>query len=254
MSDAPPGRVALVTGGSRGIGRAISLALARDGYDLVINFRRDQEAAEQAGEAVERLGRRCVLIRQTAETIEGAREIGDSALSAFGRVNALVLCGGIASRGQSVADTDPEEPERVIRSHAIGPHHLCQVLVPGMRKLGRADIVFISSAATQYLPANGAPYAMAKAAMEALAVTLSREERKHGIRVNIVAPGLVNTEMGRRLVRATHQEDIHALDPTMPFGRVCEPEDVANVVRWLVSNSASYLTGERIKVDAGGPE
>ena len=88
---------------------------------------------------------------------------------------------------------------------------------------------------------------MAKAALEALAMTLAKEERAHGIRVNVVAPGLVDTDMGRRLVAATQGvENVRTLDATMPFGRVCQPEDVANVVRFLVSPDNSYLTGERI--------
>ena len=95
---------------------------------------------------------------------------------------------------------------------------------------------------------------MGKNAMEALAFTLAKEERPHGVRVNIVAPGLVETEMGKRLVRATQGvEDIRNLDASMPFGRVCQPQDVANVVHFLVSDANSYLTGERIYCDGGGP-
>jgi NAD(P)-dependent dehydrogenase (short-subunit alcohol dehydrogenase family) len=94
---------------------------------------------------------------------------------------------------------------------------------------------------------------MGKAAMEALAFTLAKEERRHGIHVNVVAPGLVETEMGRRLARATRGVgDLRELDRHMPFGRVCQPEDVANVVRFLVSERAGYLTGERIYVHGGG--
>jgi NAD(P)-dependent dehydrogenase (short-subunit alcohol dehydrogenase family) len=96
----------------------------------------------------------------------------------------------------------------------------------------------------------GAPYNMAKAAMEALAFTLSKEEREHGTRVNIVAPGLVKTEMGHRLVKASG-EDIESMDAAMPYGRVCLPEDIAGVVRWLVSDGAAYVNGERIYVDGG---
>ena len=93
---------------------------------------------------------------------------------------------------------------------------------------------------------------MAKAAQEALAQTLYKEERSNNIRVNVVAPGLVDTEMGRRLVRATQGvEDLRTLDASMPFGRVCQPEDIANVVRFLVSPQNSYVTGERLYVNGG---
>ncbi len=119
-----------------------------------------------------------------------------------------------------------------------------------MRTRPRGDIVFISSAATRSHAANSAPYNMGKTAMEALAFTLAKEERRHGIHVNIVAPGLVKTEMGRRLMNAFGQ-DIEAMDPSAPYGRVCRPEDVAAVVRWVVSDGAGYVNGERIYVDAG---
>jgi 3-oxoacyl-[acyl-carrier protein] reductase len=110
----------------------------------------------------------------------------------------------------------------------------------------------ISSVATRENAAGGAPYNMAKAALEALAMTLAREERTNRIRVNVVAPGLVDTEMGRRLVKgAMGVTDIRTLDKGMPFGRVCAPEDVAEVVRFLVSDAGEYVTGQRLYVDGG---
>jgi NAD(P)-dependent dehydrogenase (short-subunit alcohol dehydrogenase family) len=122
-----------------------------------------------------------------------------------------------------------------------------------MRQQPRGDIVMVSSTATLSHGANGAPYNMGKAAMEALAYTLAKEERPNGIRVNVVAPGLVETEMGRRLMKATAGvDDLRKLDAIMPFGRVCQPEDVANAVRFLVSERAAYLTGEKVNVHGGG--
>ena len=127
------------------------------------------------------------------------------------------------------------------------------MVIPEMRKLERGDIVMISSIATLHYNGNGAPYSMAKAALEALAFTLAKEEKKHGIHVNVVAPGLVETEMGRRLMKAVAgMDDMRKLDPTMPFGRVCQPEDVAGVVRFFVSERAAYVTGERVYVHGGG--
>ena len=123
-----------------------------------------------------------------------------------------------------------------------------------MRRYERGDIVMISSVATLNHSGRGGPYNMAKAAMEALALTLSKELRDDGIRVNIVAPGLVETEMGRRLMKArSGVEDLRELDASMPFGRVCQPEDIAGAVRFFVSANSSYVTGEKLNVHGGGP-
>ncbi len=247
------GRVALVTGGGRGIGRAISLALAEDGVDVAVNYRRDEDAAKDTAAAIEAFGRRAALVPGSVDSLEDCRAMAAAASDALGGIDILVNNAGIASRGRSVADTDPAELERVVRVHAFGPHHLAQAVVPGMRERGGGSIVMISSAATRNHAANGAPYNMGKAAMESLALTLAKEERPHNIRVNIVAPGLVETEMGRRLMKgAAGIEDLRTLDRVMPFGRVCQPEDVADVVRFLVSDAARYVTGERIYVDGGG--
>jgi NAD(P)-dependent dehydrogenase (short-subunit alcohol dehydrogenase family) len=245
------GRVALVTGGGRGIGRAIALALAEDGADVAVNYRRDEAAAKETAEAIRAHGRRALAVAASVEDRDESRAMVERVAAELGPVGILVSNAGVASRGQSVVDTDPAELERVVRVHALAAHHLCQLVVPPMRSLGRGDVIVISSVATLHHAAYGAPYNMAKAALEALALTLSKEERPHGIRVNIVAPGLVETEMGRRLMRAQGVDDLRRLDARMPFGRVCQPEDVANVVRFLVSERCSYVTGEKVNVYGG---
>jgi 3-oxoacyl-[acyl-carrier protein] reductase len=245
-------RVALVTGGGRGIGRAISLALAEDGMDVAVNYRRDADAAQETVAAIEALGRRAVAYQASIDSLEDDERMVAAVQADFGRIDVLVNNAGIASRGHSVASTDPGEVERLLASHAVGPHHLCRLTVPILREQDRGDVVFISSVATDHMAANGGPYNMAKAAMEALASTLAKEERRHGIHVNVVAPGLVETEMGRRLVGAAGVTDMRTLDATMPFGRVCQPEDVANAVRFLVSDAAGYVTDQRIRVHGGG--
>jgi NAD(P)-dependent dehydrogenase (short-subunit alcohol dehydrogenase family) len=247
------GRVALVTGGSRGIGHAIALGLAEDGADVAVNYRRDADAAGQTVAAIRALGRNAQAYRASVDDRDALRAMVESASAEFGPIDLLVNNAGIASRGQSVCDTDPDELERCIRVHALGPAELCRLVLPGMRTQPRGDIVMISSVATLYYAPNSAPYNMGKAAMEALAFGLAKEERGNGIHVNVVAPGLVETEMGRRLVKATRGvDDLRKLDSSMPFGRVCQPEDVANVVRYLVSEGGAYLTGEKLNVHAGG--
>jgi 3-oxoacyl-[acyl-carrier protein] reductase len=255
MTGALQGRLALITGGSRGVGRAIALGLAEDGADVAVNYRRDEPAAREVVEKIRAMGRCAEAFAASVDRLADDEAMVEAVEKSLGTVDILVNNAGIASRGRSVTDTDPEELERVIRTHAIAAHHLCRLLVPAMRDRGRADIVMISSVATQTMGANGAPYNMGKAALEALALTLAKEERPHGIRVNVVAPGLVDTEMGVRLARAVAGvKEIHELDAVMPFGHVCRPEDVANVVRFLVSPQNSYVTGERIYVHGGGQQ
>jgi len=246
------GRVALVTGGSRGIGRAIALSLAEAGADVAVNYRRDEAAANEVVAAIETMGRRARAYRAPVDDFDTVRLMVADVIRDFGAIGILVNNAGIASRGNSVADTDPAELERVVRVHALAPHFLCGQVLAHMRKETRGDIIMISSVATLHHAANGAPYNMGKAAMEALALTLAKEERKHGIRTNIVAPSLTVTEMGKRLTKARTGGDIHAHDAASPFGRVSVPDDVAAAVTWLVSDANPYANGQKINIDGGG--
>lgn len=166
----------------------------------------------------------------------------------LGPVSILVNNAGIASRGQTVADTDPLEMARVLGVHALAPFYMSKLLLPQMRSQPRGDIIMISSVATLGFAARGAPYNMGKAALEALAFTLAKEERSNNIRVNVVAPPLTDTDMGQRLAKARGVSQIHDLDANSPFGHVCSPDDIANVVRFLVSAQNTYVSGEKISV------
>jgi len=246
------GRVALVTGGGRGIGRAVALGLAADGADVAVGYRRDREAARETAARIEALGRRARSYAASVDEWEECERLAAAVLDDFGRVDVLVNSAGVASRGYTVADTDPAEVERLWRIHVLGAWSMSKLLVPQMRGADRGDVVFVSSSAARGLPPSSAPYNMAKAAVEALAVTLAKEERAHGIHVNVVAPGLVDTEMGRRLVKgAMGVQDIRSLDAGSAFGHVCTPEEVADAVRFLVSEQAKYVTAQRLGVDGG---
>lgn len=246
------GRVALVTGSGRGIGRAIALALAEDGADIAVNYRSDAEAAAETVAAIEKLGRRAIAVQASVDSVEDDERMVDHVIDEFGHIDILVNNAGIASRGRFVADTNPDELLRVMATHALGAHHVSRLVLPSMRSRPRGDIIMISSVASLGFAPGGAPYTMAKAALEALAFTLAKEERDNGIRVNVVAPGLVDTDMGRRLVKAvTGITDIRKLDENSPFGRVCRPEDIANMVRFLVSPQAEYITGQKMNIHGG---
>jgi len=250
------GRVALVTGGSRGIGRGISELLAAEGATIAVNYRKDADSAAETVAAIRAAGGSAEAFQASVDDPQACAALVDAVVAAFGGLDILVCNAGIASRGNSVADTDPAEMMRVVAAHAFGSHHMARLAIPHLRRSQRGDIVMISSIATSHHAANGAPYNMGKAAMEALAYTLAKEERPYGIHVNVVAPGLVETEMGIRLARARSGNpelpNLRSLDASSPFGRVCQPSDVANVVLWLCSDGAGYITGQRIECDGGG--
>lgn len=253
-------RVVLVTGGGRGIGRGISELMAARGATVAVNYRSDAEAAADTVRAITEAGGSAKAYAASVDDADQCAALVQAVVDDFGGIDVLVCNAGIASRGRAVADTDPAEMMRVVATHAFGPHHLCREALPSLRaraaEKGRADIVMISSVATSHMGANGAPYNMGKAAMEALALTLAKEERPHHVHVNVVAPGLVETDMGVRLSRAMtgnrELQDLRSLDAASPFGRVCQPSDIAKVVAFLCSDAAGYVTGQRIEVDGGG--
>jgi len=246
------GRVALVTGGSRGIGRGIALELAQAGAAVAVNYRRDEDAARETVATIEAGGGRATAIQASVTELDEVDALADAALAAFGYVDILVHNAGIASRGLPVAETEPAEHMRLMSTHAFSAARLAQRLLPQMRERPRGDVVMISSSEVAHMRAYGAPYNMAKSALEALALTLAKEEIANGVRVNIVAPGLVATDMGDRLVKAKlGLGGASGLDASQPLGRVVRPEDVARVVRFLVSGDAAFVTGQRIVVDGG---
>jgi NAD(P)-dependent dehydrogenase (short-subunit alcohol dehydrogenase family) len=255
MNVALAGRVAVVTGASRGIGRAIAVRLAAEGALIAVSYRRQHQAAEQVVAEITRSGGTAVAYQASVDDPAAVTAMLEGTRRDLGPVSIVVSNAGTASRGAHIATTPIAEFESLLRVHALGPISLIQAALPSLRAAGRGDVVLISSNTVGSAPAGGAPYAMAKAAMETCIRTLAREERPHGVHANIVAPGLVATEMGRRLVKATTAGgSLDDLAATYPFGRVCQPEDVAATVLYLVSSDASYLTGQRIVVDGGGAD
>ena len=267
------GRTALVTGASRGIGRGIALALAKAGADIAVNYTRDEAAAGDTVATITALRRKAEAYVPAAGTVAAIKALGckakayqasvtdEDACAAMiadieadlGPISVLINNAGIASRGRTVADTDAAEVEKLLGVHAVGAHRLSRLALPQLRGHDRSDIIIISSVATLNHAANGAPYNMAKAAGEALALTLAKEEMKNGVRVNIVAPSLTVSDMGERLARAiTGQADIHHLDAKFPFGRVPTPDDVAAAVLWFVSDANPYCSGQKLNIDGAG--
>lgn len=245
------GRVAIVTGGSRGIGRGISLALAGAGAKVAINYRRDEVSARETVAGIQALGAEGLALPADNTDPAQVKEMVARTLDTFGKVDILINNAGIASRGDHVIDTSFSEIERVVGIHAFGAFHFTQAVLPVMRQQPRGDIHFISSRAAQDCPPRYSPYVMAKLAMEGLALVLAKEEVTHNIRVNIIRCGLVETDMGRRLVKGTVGADIKDIYANMPFGRVCQPEDVGNLCAFLCSQEGGYVSGHVMFIDGG---
>jgi 3-oxoacyl-[acyl-carrier protein] reductase len=247
------GRVAMVTGGTRGIGKGISLAMAKAGADIAAVYRRGDETARETIGEIEALSRKAVAFKVDVTDSESVKEAVKQAVATFGKIDILVNNAGIASRGKSVHDTDIAELKRVIETHVFGSYYFSQAVLPTMRQQPRGDIIFISSEAAGSLRANGAPYNMSKAAMEALAMTLAKEEMPHGIRVNVIRPGIVDTEMGERVVKATlGVKDIKEVYAMFPFGRVGLVSDIGNMAAFLCTKEAEYITAAVIQINGGG--
>jgi len=246
------GRIALVTGGSRGIGRAIAVALAREGADVAISYAHDPDAARDCVEAVRAAGRRGLAVRAPAEDEAAQERLVAEVRRTLGPVDILVNNAGYDWDGTPVADTRADDLARVMRVNALAAHQLCALVLPEMRLRPRGDIVMISSTVTEILGAGYAPYAMSKAALEALAFVLAKEERGHDVHVNVVAPGLVEAGMGLDYAKRMGARDVRDVAALVPYGRICQPEEVAAVVCFLVSEAASYVNGQRVYVDGGG--
>ena len=247
------GKAALVTGGSSGLGLHMAKGLLQNGVKVMIASRSEDKCAQ----AVEELAPFGEVVAVAADvTKQEARATLVAEVEAhFGALDILVNNAGIGATAVGrphVADAEPEAFERLMAAHAYGPFYLAQSLVPQMRDLPRGDVIMISSVAAQGFGATGGTYSAAKSAMEALAHTLAKEEREHNIHVNIVAPGLVDTDMGLALVKFTRGvQDMRELDATQPFGRVGQPADIAAAVAFFCGPRGAYITNQRLTVSGG---
>jgi 3-oxoacyl-[acyl-carrier protein] reductase len=240
------GKVALVTGGGRGIGRGIVLELAREGADLAINYRRDQEAAETTAKDVQALGRRALVVQADVGDVAAVSSMVEQAVARLGRLDVVVANSGVASRFQSVADTDPSEWRRVMTTDLDGAFYTARASIAHL-VAARGVLIFISSVGADMAAAGGAPYHCAKAGVNTLTKVLAKELAPSGVRVNAIAPGLIRSDMGDRLLKFFGDE----LVKTIPLGRPGEPADVGRAAAFLASPDADWITGKVLRVDGG---
>ena len=238
-------RVLLVTGAGRGIGRAVALLAARNGALVAVNDIDPDEARDTVA-SITTDGGTAVAIAGSVGDISSLAQLVRGVESSMGPIDALVSNAGIPSSGRACHRTDIAEVDELFRVHALGPFELCRLVLPGMRARRKGTIVMVSSQSTAVAPSHGAPYTMAKAALEALARTLANENQSFGIRVNIVAPGVVDTRLGHLVMdRLAGHTDLPSPDILM-----IEPDTVARTVCFLISDASAGITGERVTISA----
>ena len=241
------GKIALVTGASRGIGRGIALELAREGADVVVNYRRDETAAEETVRTIVGGGRRAIAIRADVSEWPQVQALVDGALGHFGRLDVVVANSGIASRVQSVWDIDVEHWHKVIGINLHGVFYTCKATAKHLVDRRSGSIILISSVGADMCGPMGAPYYVAKAGVNALTKSLAKECAPAGVRVNCIAPGVVMTDMGERMLKFYGE----SLLSTIPLGRPGQPEDIGKAAVYLASDDASFVTGKILRVDGG---
>lgn len=241
--------VTVVTGGSRGIGAATCLRLAADGHDLALGYVRDESAAAAVAERVRAAGGRCVTVRGDTSEEQGVERLFDTARAELGTVSGLVNNAGVTGPLGRLADARTEDLRRVVEVNLLGYLLCCRRAARDMAESGGGAIVNVSSAAaTLGSPGDYVHYAATKAAADALTVGLSKELGPAGIRVNAVAPGIIET--GMHAAMGDPGRPARAASG-IPLGRPGRPEEIAGAIAWLLSPDASYTTGTVLRVSGG---
>lgn len=239
-------RVAVVTGASRGIGRAIAISLAEAGMDVVINFRSGKESAEETARAVENLGRKAYLFPFDVSVPEAVKEGFKEILKTCERIDVLVNNAGVTRDNLTVL-MKWSEWEEVIRTNLSSVFLCSQAVIKPMLRQKWGRIINITSVVGIAGNAGQANYAAAKAGIIGFTKSLAKELASRNITVNAVAPGYIETDM----TRALPEEARKALLSQIPSGKEGKPEDVAAVVKFLASEESHYITGEVIRVSGG---
>jgi len=245
-------KVALVTGGSGGIGRACAMALAREGYDIALTYLENRAGGEATAETVRGLGRRALALRADTAVEHDVLAAFAAVDGALGRLHVLVNNAGIVGRGSRVADLPVELLERVMAVNVVGCFLAAREAVRRMSTrhggAGGAIVNISSIASRRGSPGEFVHYAASKGAVDTFTIGLAKEVAAEGIRVNAVRPGMIDTEIHSKAGLA---ERVPTIVPTVPMKRIGTAEEVADAVVWLVSERASYVTAALVDIGGG---
>jgi 3-oxoacyl-[acyl-carrier protein] reductase len=240
------GQSALVTGGSRGIGKAIALRLAADGADIVFSYLSNEAAALEVAREIELLGRKALPVKADATKADDANSLVEKATSTFGKLDILVNNAGI-TKDTLLMRMSEEDWDSVLDTNLKGVFLLTKAAIRPMMSAKRGKIITISSVVGIVGNPGQANYCASKAGVIGFSKSLAKEVGSRNITVNVVAPGYIETDMTDKLNEAQRK----AIMDLIPLKRIARPEEVAGVVSFLASAGADYITGEVIKVDGG---
>jgi 3-oxoacyl-[acyl-carrier protein] reductase len=240
------GRVAIVTGGGRGIGRAVAVRLAAEGADVAISYRSNDDAARETAEAVREAGVECAVFKGDVASPEDVQVLFEGVKGAFGRLDILVNNAGL-TRDNLMMRMKEEEFDEVLRTNLGGTYLCTRAALRPMIRARWGRIVNVSSVVGLVGNAGQANYAASKAGIIGFTKSVAREVAQRGITANAVAPGYVETELTGSLPENVKE----AIRTQVPMGRFGEAEEVAEVVTFLAGEGAGYVTGQTIAVDGG---
>ena len=242
------GKVALITGASRGIGRAIAVRLAAEGADVVVNYRSHDEEAQAAADEIRRGGRRALVWQADVADRDAVARMFTATVEQLGGIDIAVANAYLSIRAP-VIEAEWENVLRTLQVSQFGVFHTCQMAAQQMVRQGRGGkIVIISSIHEELAPASSAPYNMAKAAINHLGRTMAIELAGHHINVNMINPGWIDTPGERAFAT---EEELEEGGKSIPWGRLGRPDDIAAAVSFLVSDEADYITGATLRIDGG---
>ena len=239
-------KTALITGATRGIGKQIALTLAQNGYDIAINYRTENDALKETKKQIEEKGVKCLTVQGDVSNFEDCEKFVKEIIEEYGKIDVLVNNAGI-TKDTLLMRMKKEDFEDVIDTNLVGTFNVTKNVISHMMKARSGRIINISSVVGVAGNAGQTNYSASKAGMIGFTKSLAKEVASRGILVNAVAPGFIETGMTDVLKEEIKEE----IAKSIPLKRMGKTEDVANVVKFLVSEESSYITGQVINVDGG---
>lgn len=239
-------KVAMITGATRGIGKQIALTLANEGYNIVLNYRTENDELKQLKNEIESKNVKCLAVQGDVTNFEDCKQMIESAIKEFGKIDVLVNNAGI-TKDMLLARMKEEDFKQVIDVNLVGTFNMTKNVISYMMKARNGKIINISSVVGIAGNAGQTNYSASKAGIIGFTKSLAKEVASRNILVNAVAPGFIETNMTDVLKQEVKDE----IAKNIPLKRMGTPQDIANVVKFLASEDSSYITGQVISVDGG---